>query len=110
MTKAEFIAWLDGYLTSRDMADAELIREKLATVKEPAPLEWGKIGAPVFGMSPARLTSGDPMPMYRFTITDPTPVYYTPPSVARALADGMKPLGADFDAVWEANTDKLYQS
>lgn len=106
MTKAEFIAWLDGYLTGRDMADAALIREKLATVKEPAPFDWGKISTPVFGMPPARLTSGDPMPIHPCTTCGSPGI----PAVARALADGMRPLGADFEAVWEANTDKLYQS
>lgn len=106
MTHPEFIAWLDGYLTKRDTADAALIREKLAMVKDPVPFDFGKLMPPVLGMPPMRLTSGDPMPIHPYTTCDSPGI----PAVARALADGMRPLGADFEAVWEANTDKLYQS
>lgn len=106
MTHSEFIAWLDGYLTGRDTVDAALIRAKLETVKESAPLDWGALVPPVLGMPPSRLTSGDPMPILTYTTCDSPGI----PAVARALADGMKPLGADFQHAIFSDTEVLYEN
>jgi len=103
MTHSEFIAWLDGYLTGRDTADAALIRQKLSEVKAPEPFNWRTSGPFV---QPARFVSGDPMPIHPYTTCDAAGI----PAVAGALSDGMKPLGADFQRAIFSDTEALYEN
>lgn len=106
MTQSEFIAWLDGYLLDRTSIDAALIRQKMAEVKAPEPFNWRTISTPVFGMPPARLTSGDPMPIHPYTTCDAAGI----PAVAGALSDGMTPLGSDFQRAIFRDIEALYEN
>jgi hypothetical protein len=109
MTKADFLMWLDGYLSGcGDKPNMAVIAEKLALVAPPVQ------PGPYLPFAPQPYD-----PLYPAPRSIPeTPIWspYTTcngpgiPAVARALADGMRPLGADFGAVWDDNVDNLYQN